>query len=193
MCPHICLLVVGDASCTKSELLHRLVKDPQPGTDISMPYVFEDCPTYSDYTIDGQAVTLSLFDSSGLEEFEAVRSMMYKGKDVILLCYNIECAESLRNAAQSWAPDIRRICGNKPIILVGCKPWSALAMAEAKPVQVSEADAEEVKARIKAESHIMCDINTGSNVPQVLEEAVRAALRSGGKQERRRDKRCSIQ
>ncbi len=47
--------------------------------------------------LDGDEVELALWDTAGQEEYERLRPLSYRGSDVILICYSIDCPDSLEN------------------------------------------------------------------------------------------------
>ena len=47
--------------------------------------------------LDGDEVELALWDSAGQEEYERLRPLSYPGSDVILVCYSVDCPDSLEN------------------------------------------------------------------------------------------------
>lgn len=58
-----------------------------------VPTVFDN---YSANTlVDGQAVSLGLWDTAGSSEYDALRPLSYPGTDVFLVCYSVVEPETL--------------------------------------------------------------------------------------------------
>ncbi|XP_041477615.1 rho-related BTB domain-containing protein 1-like [Lytechinus variegatus] len=70
-------------------------------------------------TIDGVSVSLRLWDTFG--DHEKDRQFAYGRADVVLLCFSIADAVSLKNVKKKWLPEIRHFCPRAPIIMCGCK------------------------------------------------------------------------
>lgn len=70
-------------------------------------------------TIDGVSVSLRLWDTFG--DHEKDRQFAYGRADVVLLCFSIADAISLKNVKKKWLPEIRHFCPRAPIIMCGCK------------------------------------------------------------------------
>ncbi|XP_071506571.1 rho-related BTB domain-containing protein 1-like [Diadema antillarum] len=70
-------------------------------------------------TIDGVNVSLRLWDTFG--DHEKDRQFAYGRADVVVVCFSIADAVSLKNIKKKWLPEIRHFCPRAPIIICGCK------------------------------------------------------------------------
>lgn len=112
------LVLVGDCACGKTALIKRYLKG-----DFQEEYTPSEFDTYTttyDVT-DSYTIQLSLWDTSGKEEYSRVRPLSYTDADIILLCFSIGIPRSLENVTSKWYPEIRENCPNQPIILIGCQ------------------------------------------------------------------------
>lgn len=112
------LVLVGDCACGKTSLIKSY---------ISGKFLHDYTPTgFDTYTTtynvtDTYTIKLSLWDTSGKDEYSRVRPLSYNDADIILLCYSVGVPESLDRVVRKWYPEIRENCPNQPIILVGCQ------------------------------------------------------------------------
>ncbi|KAL4222531.1 Rho GTPase [Mactra antiquata] len=112
------LVFVGDCGCGKTSLIKRYM-----GEDFTPEYTPTGFDTYTTtYEVsEAYTIQLSLWDTSGKDEYCRVRPLSYSDADIILLCYSIGSQESIDNVVSKWYPEIRENCPNQPIILVGCQ------------------------------------------------------------------------
>lgn len=62
---------------------------------IFMPTILENY--VAEVRVDGREVELAIWDTAGQEEYERLRPLVYPGSHVILICYSIDCPDSLEN------------------------------------------------------------------------------------------------
>ena len=60
-----------------------------------VPTVYENY--VAEVRLDGREVELALWDTAGQEEYERLRPLAYQACHVILVCYSIDCEDSLEN------------------------------------------------------------------------------------------------
>jgi len=89
-----------------------------------------------DVEVDGQTVTLALWDTCTAEEYERLRPLCYHGANAILLCFAIDSPDSLDSVTTKWVPEVLRYCAGVPLVLVGCK--SDLRETSQRPVTWEE-------------------------------------------------------
>lgn len=172
------LVVVGDGACGKTCLLIVFSQDKFP--KLYVPTVFENY--VADIDVDGQQIELALWDTAGQEDYDRLRPLSYPDVDVLLVCYAVDSPDTLENVPEKWVPEVRHFCPNTPFVLVGCKSDlrdDADTIAELKKLHrqpVSATQAQQVADQIGAIGSIACSAQTKSNVKQVFEFAVRAAL-----------------
>lgn len=58
-------------------------------------------------------------DTAGQAEYKKLRSLSYAETDVILLCFAVDCRQSLINVKKKWIHEIRGFLPGVPVVLVG--------------------------------------------------------------------------
>jgi len=185
------IVTVGDSSCGKTCLHTTFVRDRFPVEYV--PRVFES--HVFDIRVDGKTVELALWDTVGDEEYDRLRPLSYPDTDVFLMCFSIDSPESLAKVLEKWTPEVSHFCPDVPIILVGNK--KDLRNDESAGRELSKMKQEPVKSeegslmceRIKAYAYLECSAKTKEGVRDVFTTAVRAALMTD---ERRNKRKCCI-
>ena len=67
----------------------------------------------------GQTVEITLWDTSGQEDYDRLRPLTYPDTNAILLCFSLTDRASFDNVKELWIPEIRHFCPWAVIILVG--------------------------------------------------------------------------
>ncbi|CAG7819613.1 unnamed protein product [Allacma fusca] len=94
-------VIIGDGVVGKTPLLISFVTNKYPTGYV--PLVFEN---YSkEVRIDGKSINLTLWDTSGQEEYSRLRPLSYPKTDVFLICFSIVDPTSLANVAYKWCPE----------------------------------------------------------------------------------------
>ncbi|KAK2160667.1 hypothetical protein LSH36_128g04010 [Paralvinella palmiformis] len=172
------LVVVGDSECGKSGLLNVLLKDEFPDRFISTTidrYV-------DDIVVENHDVELTLWDTSGQEDYDEQRRLSYTDTGLFLICFSIDNPDSLENVVEKWLPEIKRFCPATPFILVGNKcdlrndPTTISNLANRNMKPVSHAAASQLATKIGAHAYLECSAKTRDGVEFILETAARAAL-----------------
>ncbi|XP_070568946.1 uncharacterized protein [Ptychodera flava] len=173
------IVVVGDQFCGKTLLLNSFVNKKGRSHELA---IFESCVV--DFDIGNNAVTLSLHDISGQEDYESMRNLTYADADAFVVCYDVSRRETIKHVELKWLPEIRKRCGKDiPFVLVGCKAdlrqklhnndlhKKALDMVNPKEI-------ERIAEKCGAYSHYECSAKTGRNVHPIFEALTRAWLES---------------
>ncbi|KAJ7331278.1 hypothetical protein OS493_020067 [Desmophyllum pertusum] len=133
--------------------------------------------------VDGKLVELLLWDTAGQEAYDRLRPLSYPDTDVILMCFSIDCPDSLENIPEKWAPEVRHFCPNVPIVLVGNKKDlrhdenTKRELSKMKQAPVKSEEASLVCERIKAYAYLECSAKTREGVRDVFDTAAKAALK----------------
>mmetsp|Transcript_6622 Transcript_6622/g.9175 ORF Transcript_6622/g.9175 Transcript_6622/m.9175 type:complete len:212 (-) Transcript_6622:923-1558(-) len=111
-------IIIGDAACGKSCLLHRFIDDKFKkesthtiGVEFGSKIV----------EVGGQQIKLQIWDTAGQERFRSVTRSYYRGAAGAVLVYDITSRESY-NHVSSWLNDARALANaDLSIVLVGNK------------------------------------------------------------------------
>ncbi|KAK7161071.1 hypothetical protein R3I94_003907 [Phoxinus phoxinus] len=170
-------VIVGDRAVDKTKLLISYTTGHYPS---------EDCTVFDRYsmyvTVDGNPVTLGLWDTSGQEDYDRLRPLSYPQTDVFLICFSLVDPASFENVREKWFPEVRHHCPNTPFILVGTKldlrddkdTIERLGKMKMTPITYTEGLA--LTKETGAVKYLECSALTQRGLKTVFDEAVRAAL-----------------
>jgi len=159
--------------------------------------------TNDDDAYPSRAVTLSLWDTAGQEDYDRLRPLSYPHTNVVLMAYSVDSPVSLANVRNRWYPEVRHFMPSVPIVLVGCKSdrrYESLALrnfaewSQLKRLSVVECvstDAGEAVAKaIGAKRFLECSAMLNTGVDDVFLACAEVALKEGGG--RRQNAKCII-
>eukprot|EP01122_Echinamoeba_exundans_P009880 TRINITY_DN3556_c0_g1_i2.p1 TRINITY_DN3556_c0_g1~~TRINITY_DN3556_c0_g1_i2.p1 ORF type:complete len:216 (+),score=37.38 TRINITY_DN3556_c0_g1_i2:37-684(+) len=110
----VCL--AGDAATGKTSLANSLVC----GQFSEVPSA--DTIFSKSLNVDGKLSVVEFVDTSGSgDEYERSRVQLYPSSDLFLILFSIISPTSYESVRARWAPEIRRYCPNKPLLLIGTK------------------------------------------------------------------------
>lgn len=142
------------------------------------------CEDFSkEIIIDDKNIIVMLYDITGQEDYEILRSGTYKDADAFLLCFSLVSPESLENIKNIWKPDISKENPNVPCILVGLqaemrdefdKHAEDYRNEGFSPVPTSKG--EEMKNEVEAVKYIECSCRDQKNVSEVFFEAAKVGV-----------------
>lgn len=123
---------------------------------------------------------------------------MYPDADVVVICFSIDCPDSLANVMEKWAPEIKHYCPDVPIILCGNKKdlrnnervIKELEEAKQKPVCIE--DGLVTATKIGATSYIECSALTKAGVMDLFKTSAQGSLKHKTNISKTRFVRCSI-
>jgi Ras-related C3 botulinum toxin substrate 1 len=170
--------VVGDGAVGKTCLLVVFAKDEFP--EKYVPTVFDNFN--AQIPIDGNNLTLGLWDTAGQEDYDRLRPLSYPGTGVFILCFSVVSRGSFENIKAKWYPEVNHHCPGVAIILCGTKidmkedkrTLQELEAENQKPVSLMEG--EQLKRSIGAVKYVECSAKTKKGVKMVFDEATRAYL-----------------
>jgi len=177
------LVAVGDGAVGKTCLLLKYVDGKYEETHI--PTIFDN--KAKRVTLDGQVITLTLWDTAGQEDYARLRPLSYPNTDVFLICFSMTSRTSLNNIQQKWIPELMQYNKSHPtetnnkvpkFILVGNKQdlWEALPESSDK---ISVAEIQKFMKDTQSEQikgFKMCSAKTGDNVEDVFSYCCRVGL-----------------
>ena len=113
---YIKCVVVGDLKARKNELLHNLKSEPV-SLENYIPWVIENfCKKIK---INNKDVSLTLWDTSGQEDYNQMRKLSYLGADIIFILFNLYDKFSFDNAINKWYTEITSDNPAAKIIFIG--------------------------------------------------------------------------
>ncbi|OAG30767.1 Ras -like protein family, member A [Nematocida displodere] len=161
------VVVIGDGACGKTCLLEVYKSGKFPEDYI--PTIVDNFVMKE--KVGGEEVVLTLWDTSGQDEYDALRPLSYSNSDLILICYSIEKKEMLSNIEEKWLSEIQNLCKNVPYFLIGLKSdIRDSAPAEKASSYVSTKEGKELADKIGAKHFIECSALTRKNVNETFTE-----------------------
>jgi len=113
------ITVCGDGAVGKTSLIKRYTTDT-----FEKDYISTLGMHFSKYEEDvsGEKVELLLWDLAGQESFGTLRDRFYAGSSGAIIVFSLAPEElETYNHISKWLSDIRKACGNIPVILFGNK------------------------------------------------------------------------
>eukprot|EP01128_Nolandella_sp_AFSM9_P005275 TRINITY_DN2519_c1_g1_i1.p1 TRINITY_DN2519_c1_g1~~TRINITY_DN2519_c1_g1_i1.p1 ORF type:complete len:191 (+),score=15.63 TRINITY_DN2519_c1_g1_i1:98-670(+) len=189
MIKQVKLVCEGDGSVGKTCLLitHTGGKFPTE----YVPTVFDNYCINRE--VDGQTISLGLWDIFVKEDGDRLRVLSYPQTDVFLLCFDLSRPATLRTIQEKFAPSLDHHVPEAQRILVGCK--SDLRSDESiRTEMVKTSDAIKVQKSIGAIHYIECSAKANINVEELFDTAIRTALNktNGAKTGKKRIQPCVL-
>ncbi len=114
------ITVIGDGGVGKTSLIKKYTKG-----SFKKEYIKTLGAQFSKYDekIENSAVKLFFWDIAGQKEFSFMRPTFYKGSKAAIIVFSLapnEIDDSFKHISE-WHEDIKKYCGNIPIVLFGNK------------------------------------------------------------------------
>jgi len=171
---NVCLF--GDFRSGKTALVQSYVSDQFP--EQYVPTVYDRYKTT--VTVEGQAWTLILWDTSGQEDFDSIRPLSYSHADVILVCFSVVSRSSYENVKLKWAPLAEQGLPEAKVVLVGCKTDlrddAGASRSRRRGDAISEAEGAKLANDIGASRYIDCSALKRTHLKDVMEACCRLAI-----------------
>lgn len=119
-------------------------------------------------------ITLNVWDTSGLDDYDRLRPLAYPATDVFLLCFDIIAPSSLDHIREKWYPEIQKHCPHAPIILVGNKidlrddPNTIERLRHKYMTPITREQGLDMAKNIQAVHYIECSALTTENLKAVF-------------------------
>lgn len=111
------LVIVGDGGVGKKSFLIGATTNHSLRDYV--PTVFEN--DSSIISVKGKPFLLSLWDISGQEDYDRLRSLSYRDTDVFVVSFDVGRRISFENVTKKWFPEVRCFAPNAPILLLATK------------------------------------------------------------------------
>ena len=166
-------IVVGDKEADKTELISSYT------ASLEKTAVINKCVTV---TVDGRKINLKVWDTTGGEDYDRLRTDLYRHKDVFLMCFSIVSPTSFENIRKKWLIEVQKYRPNSPMILVGTNSHLKNNMQTVEenghsPVTyVTYQQGLQLQHDIGAVKYVECSASTLDGVDTAFEEAVSAVL-----------------
>jgi len=171
-------VIVGDGTTGKTSMLISYINNVFPL--VYVPTVFDN---YNARVIcDGHPVALSLWDTAGQGDYDALRPISYHNTDIFILCYCVSDRSSLENLKNKWIPEIKNNDKNVPFVIVGTKSdlrrdQEYLDKLRLKGQDiVSSHQVDQISRDYGAVSVMECSAKTRENLDEVFEQIIRIVL-----------------
>ncbi|KAF2966485.1 hypothetical protein GQX73_g7104 [Xylaria multiplex] len=159
------LICVGDGAAGKTALLEKW----SHGLFIEVARL----PIHEEYSktslINGKLCKFTVQDSQGQEDYDGLRRLSYRGRDIVLICFNIASPSSLVNVLQKWILEVLKFSPKIPYLLIGLKkdlrfdPETLKRLERYNQKPVSPEEGEDVREKIGAFSYIECSAKTSED------------------------------
>ncbi|KAM0686985.1 hypothetical protein COBT_001782 [Conglomerata obtusa] len=163
------IVVIGDGACGKTCLLEVFKKNKFPEDYI--PTIIDNF--VETVEVDGEQISIAIWDTAGQEEYDAVRPVSYSETDLIFLCYSIENKNMLMNIGAKWMPEIRNYCPTAGTFLVALKSDLRDDENLDRKMVASEKEGQDMKDQIGASYFLECSAKKNINVKVLFTEAAR--------------------
>eukprot|EP01098_Paradermamoeba_levis_P002589 TRINITY_DN129_c0_g1_i4.p1 TRINITY_DN129_c0_g1~~TRINITY_DN129_c0_g1_i4.p1 ORF type:complete len:235 (-),score=60.51 TRINITY_DN129_c0_g1_i4:182-817(-) len=172
------IMVVGDSNVGKTCMLISYTTNSFPSEYV--PTVFDNYT--ANVIVEGHAINLGLWDTAGSAEYNTLRPLSYPGTDVFLICFSLIAPSSLESVKNQWFPEVQSFSTKVPVVLVGTKldardnatTVSSLKQQNLEPVSTDSG--QKTAKEIGAYKYVECSALNQKGLPEVFEEAVKAAV-----------------
>ncbi|KAM9331413.1 rho-related GTP-binding protein RhoH [Gastrophryne carolinensis] len=173
-------VLVGDAAVGKTALLVRFTSETFP--DAYRPTVYEN--TGVDVFMDGNQISLGLWDTSGNDAFKSIRPISFQHADIVLLCFSVTNHTSFLNVRNKWLAEVRHHLPRIPVLVVATQ--TDQRENHIRVPCINPSDGKQLAHDIRAKGYLECSALSNRGVQQVFECAVRTVINQAKKRARRK-------
>jgi small GTP-binding protein len=165
------ILALGDINAGKTSSLISYSTNSYP--EEYVPTVIDNNEVNVDY--ESKEIKLSLWDTSGGEEFDKLRRICYKETNIFMIHFDVSNMNSLINIKKTWIPEINKYCPGVPFIIVGNK----IDLRDDKELQkkgkkmVSYEEGINFSNKNGASEYCECSAKTSEGLKTVYESAIK--------------------
>jgi len=182
------VVIIGDGACGKTCFLEVYRSGEFP--EKYVPTVVDNF--VSEVEIDGKKVYLTLWDTSGQEDYDALRPLSYNKSDLILICYSVDRKDALENVEKRWLKEVGSLCPRVPIFLVGLKTDVRSDKPGEEDLYITHKEGQDLSTRIGAKAFNECSSLKNENIKEIFEEIARYIMAHGGTGMKRRTRKRFI-
>jgi len=166
---------LGDGTVGKTTLLVSYTA--RAFMDDYVPTLFDNFSAIEE--VDGQCINMILWDTAGQEDYQTLRTTMYRNTDIFLLCFSTVHLDSFDNLKHKWIQELRSNAAETPFILVGTKTdlRDKLEKENDKSIEpISLKKGQKRAKELKAHTYVECTSKDPPSVNNVFIEAIRVVL-----------------
>ena len=132
--------------------------------------------------VDGRLISLQLWDTAGVEDYDRLRPLSYPQTDVFLVCFSLVDPYSFENVKEKWVPEVAHHCPNTPIVLVGTQldlrddAETIEKLKERRRAPITTEQGMALQREIEAAAYVECSALTTKGLNHVFDEAIRSVL-----------------
>ena len=171
-------VVVGDAAVGKTCMYITYKTTAFSGEYV--PTAFDSMAFDVNYK--DKLINLDLWDASGEDDFEQLRSISYQRADVCLIMFSIADTASFKNVSTKWHREVRDHCSGVPIVLLGTKSdlrhdKEAIEQLKSKgQAPITYGQGLSIAKKINAIKYVECSALSTIGLNDVFEAVVGAAI-----------------
>ncbi|KAI1138561.1 P-loop containing nucleoside triphosphate hydrolase protein [Hypoxylon sp. FL0543] len=169
-------IFVGDTGCGKSSLLLRFYMSVFNEDHIEIKYELFN----KTVEVDGKDVDLEIWDTSGAIGLSQLGLLSYLAWDIVFFCFALDNIATFQKTQATWVDQIRKHCGDAPVVLVGLKKDTRMGRGMFAPLRpdlrrrLCTAENEHGDIFMRPMKYLECSAKTGENADRVFTEAVRS-------------------
>lgn len=162
--------VMGDSiEGSKTKLLHTYINGEFPHG--YMPTVFDS--TNVEISIDGSNHDLLLLDSTGMEDYDRQRILLYSQISAVILAYSLSEPSSFESLQKKWYPEAKHFNPDLPIFVVGIDVKDD---ASQNDNVVLQDQIDKLRKHDPALSFLECNLHNQNEVNQLFESITRQII-----------------
>lgn len=161
------LVCVGDGGIGKTSLL--MVYRDKVFPEAYVPTVFENyrCKV----TVEGQEISVQMWDTAGQEELENIRTLSYSSTDIFMVCFAVNERSSYDNIPSKWLDEMLEHVSSPVMMIIGLKT----DLRDSDPGCLSPEDGKALAQQVGAVDYCECSAKNNVGVKEVFDKAILSA------------------